>query len=244
MPALSPSSPATSATATAPTDVNFFLANLVGGRRQVYGVDTSLERSLGARGSATLQYSWKQAKGNSNSDESADLQGDILALDPRQPYMYGWLPGTIEHQVKLFGSARLWRRLEVGWLAYWSSGARYTEADIYRPTGSDIYFNHQLPDGSYVRTGNRKHPAWWTTDLRLATPSRSAGAPSSEASLDVYNLFDDQRAFLVEAGHNDPELAYGADRMLLAPRRSSSACGRRSERERRRLCGWRARYQT
>lgn len=201
-----------------PVGVNYFLANLVGAKRRAYGVDLGLDYSRDPRARISLQYSWKRAKGNSNSDEAADLQGDFLALDPRQPYMDGWLPGTIEHQVKLIASGRVWRGLDVGVVGYWSGGARYTEATIFRPTTHGIYYNFQRPDGSFVRTGDERQPSWWKTDLRLAYTFDTSRRFTLRATLDVYNVFDNQDVYLIEGGHNDPEFAFGEAKARVEPR--------------------------
>ena len=153
--------------ASGPTGVNYFLGNLVGGRRHAWGLDLALQRAFGDNWSSSLQYSYKRAMGNSNSNAAADLQGDFLALDPRQPYMYGTLPGTVAHQVKWFGSWLTPIGVELGWLYYWNSGAAFTEADIFRPASHAIYYNHQLPDGQWVRMGGETHPAYDQLDLRL-----------------------------------------------------------------------------
>lgn len=200
-------------------NVVFFLGNLVGGKRISEGIDLALTRRGRGVWSGTLQYSWKRARGNSNSDAAADLQGDFLALDPRQPYMWGPLPGTIEHQAKLFGSWRSPWRVELGGLVYWNDGAVFTEATRYRPTGSNILYNYQRPDGSYVRTGQQKHPGYTTVDLRLALPLR-LGRVDASLFVDVFNAFDEQGPLRVEESHNGAEFTiYREPRLLLEPRR-------------------------
>ena len=202
-----------------PGSVNYFLGNLVGGKRRAWGLDLSLERRFAGVWGASLQYSWKRAEGNSTSNGDANLQGDLIDLDPRQPYMYGPLPGTIEHQVKAFGSYRTPWNLELGALVYWNGGAVFTESDIFRPGSYDIYYNHRLPDGSYVRTGTERHPAYTTVDLRLgySIPNRRRGR--LRVILDVMNALDNQGPIRVEEAHNSPDFAYRAPRLLLAPRR-------------------------
>ena len=205
--------------ASGPGAVNYFLGNLVGGKRRAWGVDLSLERRFAGAWGASLQYSWKRAEGNSTSNGDANLQGDFLGLDPRQPYMYGPLPGTIEHQVKVFGSYRTRWGVEVGALVYWNGGAVFTESDIFRPGSYDIYYNHRLPDGSYVRAGTERQPAYTTVDLRFGytIPVRRAG--SFRLVLDVMNALDNQGPIRIEEGHNSPDFAYRAPRLLLEPRR-------------------------
>jgi hypothetical protein len=200
-------------------NVVFFLGNLVGGKRVTKGLDLALTRREHDNWSATLQYSWKSAKGNSNSDAAADLQGDFLFLDPRQPYMWGPLPGTIENQIKLFGAWRSPWKVEVGGLLYWNDGAVFTEATTHRPTGSNILYNYRRPDGTFVRTGQQKHPAYTTLDLRFALPLVTR-AGDVAFYLDVYNALDSQKAIRVEESHNAAEFTvYRESRLLLEPRR-------------------------
>ncbi|MCZ7649834.1 MAG: TonB-dependent receptor [Thermoanaerobaculia bacterium] len=200
-------------------NVVFFLGNLAGGKRITEGIDLALTRRARGAWTATLQYSWKQARGNSNSDAAADLQGDFVFLDPRQPYMWGPLPGTIENQAKLFGSWRTPWRVELGGLVYWNDGAVFTEALRWRPTGSNILYNYQRPDGSWVRTGQEKHPGYTTVDLRLALPVR-IGRVDASFFVDVFNALDEQDPIRVEESHNGAEFTtYREPRLLLEPRR-------------------------
>lgn len=203
-----------------PTNANFFLANLYGGKRRFKGVDVALYRRLENNWSAALQYSWEDFEGNSNSNASADLQGDFVALDPRQPWMYGHLPGSIDHQVKAFGSWRAPFGTEIGALFYWSSGAHFTESDIYKPTGSNIYMNHLLPDGTRVQTGAQTQPSYYTIDAQVRQTIRVRGPWQLALILDVFNVLNNQDPIRVEEGHNDPEFTvYGEARTLLLPRR-------------------------
>lgn len=201
-------------------DVVFFLGNLVGAERVTKGVDLALHRRERDGWSMGLQYSWKDAEGNSNSDAAADLQGDFLFLDPRQPYMKGPLPGTIENQAKLFGSWRTPWKLVLGGLVYWNDGAVFTEATRHRPTGSNILYNYRRPDGTFVRTGQQKHPGYTTVDLRLTLPVDFGTRVHADFYVDVLNALDDQSAIRVEESHNGAEFTtYQEPRLLLEPRR-------------------------
>jgi len=202
-----------------PVGANYFVGNLVGGKRETWGLDLSLERAFSATWGGSIQYSWKNAKGNSNSDGNTDLQGDFLNLDPRLDYMWGNLPGSIDHQLKLFGSYRTPIGVEIGTLIYWASGAHYTEADIFRPTSYGIIMNHKRPDGTYARTGDETQPSYYTVDLRLRYPWELPRGVVIDIFADVYNLLDNQDTLLVEEGYNSPDFAYGAPRVLLEPRR-------------------------
>lgn len=203
-----------------PTDVNYFLGNLVGGKREAWGLDLSVQRRFKGSWGGAVQYSYRRAKGNSNTNSAADLQGDFLDLDPRQPYMYGTQPGTIRHQVKVFGSWQSPIGPELGWLWYWNGGAAFTESTIFRPASHAIYYNHQAADGSYARTGDERHPSYDQLDLRLRQVFRLGKGLSLDLFLDVLNVLDDQSTIRVEEAHNHPEFTvYGEPRLLLEPRR-------------------------
>lgn len=202
-----------------PVGANYFVGNLVGAKRETWGLDLSLERAFSATWGGSIQYSWKDAKGNSNSDANTDLQGDFLNLDPRLDYMWGSLPGSIDHQLKLFGSYRTPIGLEIGTLIYWASGAHYTEADIFRPESYGIIMNHRRPDGTYARTGDEKQPSYYAVDLRLRYPWELPRGVIVDFFADVYNLLDNQDTLLVEEGYNHPEFGYGDTRVILEPRR-------------------------
>lgn len=133
--------------------------------------------------------------------------------------MWGYLPGSVDHQVELFGSYRTPIKLELGALLYWASGAHYTEADIFRPTSYNIIMNHKRPDGTYARTGDETQPSYYTVDLRLRYPWELSRGVVVDFFADVYNLLDNQDTLLVEEGYNHPEFGYGDTRVVLEPRR-------------------------
>lgn len=201
---------------------NFFLGNLYGAERETVGVDLALERRFSNNWAGSIQYSWKDAEGNTNSDANADLQGDLAELDPRQPYMYGNLPGTIPHQVKLYGMYRTPFNLEVGGLAYYSSGAYYTETDVLY---IGIHQNHDLTpangnDFEYTKMGAEQHPSYTLFDLKFRYLVPFRGDMAVDLFLDVYNALDNQQAIYLEQSHNDGTFTrYGEDRTLLEPRR-------------------------
>jgi hypothetical protein len=203
-----------------PGKINFFLANLLGAERRTNGIDLSLEKRFSNNWTGSIQYSWKDAKGNTNSDANADLQGDLVEVDPRQPYMYGRLPGTIPNQIKLYGMYRTPWNLEVGGLLYWSSGAYYTESDIQ----FGIHTNHDLTpanhdDFNYGQTGNAQHPSYQTLDLKFRYLLKF-NRIGTDLFLDVYNVFNNQDALYVTQAHNDTEFTtYGAAKTLIDPRR-------------------------
>lgn len=204
-----------------PGRVNFFLANLVGGKRDTDGVDLSLEKRYADDWTGSIQYSWKRGRGNTSSDGNADLQGDLLEVDPRLPYMNGRLPGVIPHQVKMFGSYRTPWNIEVGGLFYYSAGAYYTEGD--RAYG--IVIPHDLTpnnhtDFVYTKMGAEQHPSWYTFDAKFRYQLGMARGTGLDLFLDVYNVFNNQDVVFQEIVHNDADFkVQGEPRAVLDPRR-------------------------
>jgi hypothetical protein len=200
--------------------VNFYLGNVIGGERQTDGIDLAFERRFSGNWTANIQYMWRDAEGNITSDANADLVGDAIEYDPRQPYMNGRLQGSIDHQFKLYGMYRLPFNLEVGGLAYWNSGAHYTESEIFLPGQYDIYLPQPLANGSFADRGTETHPSYYTVDakLRYLVPVRRFNV---DLFLDIYNLTNNQDAIFVTQAHNDPDsnFPYQSDRVLLSPRR-------------------------
>lgn len=201
--------------------VNFYLGNVIGGKRRTNGLDLTLDRRFQDNWTASVQYAWRDAKGNITSDANADLVGDAIEFDPRQPYMYGKLQGSIDHQVKVYGMYRLPFNLEVGGLGYWNSGAHYTNSDIFLPGQYDIYLPHQLDAAGtqFSKRGTETHPSYYNIDakLRYLWQIRQIGV---DFFLDIYNLTNNQDVIFVEQAHNDPEFTvYQEDRALLSPRR-------------------------
>jgi hypothetical protein len=205
---------------------NFFLANAIGAERETTGIDLALERRFSGNWTTNIQYSWRDATGNLTSDGNADLVGDAIEYDPRQPYMNGTLQGTIQHQIKVYGNYRLPFNLEVGALAYWNSGAAYTKSEIFLPGQYDIYLPAPKADGTFEKRGTETHPSYMTVDakLRYLMPVRNFNV---DLFLDIYNLTNNQDAIYVTQAVNDTLVnqqgqqlfPYQSDRTLLAPRR-------------------------
>ena len=205
---------------------NFYLGNAIGAERQTDGLDLAFERRFSGNWTANIQYMWRNAEGNITSDANADLVGDAIEYDPRQPYMNGPLQGSIDHQVKLYGMYRFPFNLEVGGLAYWNSGAHYTESEIFLPGQYDIYLPLHRDDGTFARRGTETHPSYYTLDakLRYLVPVSRFNV---DLFLDIYNVTNNQDAIFVTQAHNDPNVnaaneplfPYQSDRVLLSPRR-------------------------
>ena len=202
-----------------PGQVNYFLANLIGAEREHTGLDLSLDKRFADRWAAGLQYSWRRGEGNTSSDANADFQGDLLELDPRQPYMNGRLPGTVPHSVKLFGSYMTPFNIEVGTLIYWSAGAYYTQGERAYGIVIPADINPDPNVTEFAKMGAEQHPNWYSMDLKFRYQlglMRSAGV---DLFFDVYNVMNRQDAIYQEIVVNDPEYAYGEVRSVLEPRR-------------------------
>jgi len=200
--------------------VNFYLANAIGAERETNGLDLALERRFSGNWTTSIQYSWRDATGNLTSDANADLVGDAIEYDPRQTYMQGDLQGSIDHQFKVYGMYRLPFNLEVGALAYWNSGAHYTESEIFLPGTYNIYLPQPLANGSFAKRGTETHPSYYNVDAKLRYLMQVSRV-GVDFFLDIYNLTNNQDAIFVTQARNDPDsnFTYQSDRTLLSPRR-------------------------
>jgi hypothetical protein len=150
-----------------PGEANYFLSNLIGAKRDIYGLDFELSKRFKDGSNIVFQYSYKYADGNSQSDGNADLQGDFISLDPRNDWMLGPTPGTIPHKIKIYGTWRTKIGLDIGALFYWNNGWKYTESYVFLPGRYDIYYNWSLGDNKYVQTGQEQTPAYFQIDLKF-----------------------------------------------------------------------------
>ncbi len=199
-----------------PSDANYFIANLIGAKRDTYGFDFELSKRFLNGSNITAQYSYKDARGNSVSDKEALHYGDMPEIDPRNPWMWGPLPGTIPHMVKLYGTFRTPFGLNIGSVIYWQSGIVYTES--WRE--KDDYLNWPLnPQWTELaKTGQERGPSWYNIDFKLSYPIRYRGT-SLELFLDIYNLTDNQAGWFVEPSRNNAQWAFGEVNQVLSPRR-------------------------
>ncbi|NIM91061.1 MAG: hypothetical protein GTO17_08950 [Candidatus Aminicenantes bacterium] len=200
---------------------NYFLSNLIGAKRDIYGFDFELSKRF-ANGSFIVgQYSYKRSKGNSQSDQNADLQGDFIHLDPRNPWMMGPTPGTIPHKIKIFGTFRTGFGLDIGALLYWNSGIIYTESYDFLPGRYSIYYNWPIEDrpNEYVQTGQEKTPGYYQLDLKLNYSLRLKDFATLQLFLDIYNITNNQAAIDVQYARNDKAWNYQETCEILLPMR-------------------------
>ncbi|WP_197493173.1 TonB-dependent receptor [Woeseia oceani] len=213
---------------TLPT-ANYFIATLAGGKREYQGVEVTWRkrRSADSNWFGLASYSYNDAKGNSNSDGNADLQGDFLYLDPRAPNVYGPQPGNIEHLVKLAGSYRWENGIEVGATYYWNSGTLYSETFSQYSRHTPIRVGTAYEDnGTTTRwlapgtVGSQKSPSYGTLDVRVKYVMDFADRYEAEFFLDIFNILDDQAVTRQQdLSGGDASYSFGEANDWVLPRR-------------------------
>jgi hypothetical protein len=200
---------------------NYFLSNLIGAKRDIYGVDFEVSKRWSSGSFAVAQYSFKHAKGNSQSDGNADLQGDFIEIDPRNPWMMGPTPGSIPHKIKLFGTYRTPFGLDVGALFYWISGIVFTESYDFLPGRYSIYLNWPLNDGwtDFVQTGQEIAPGYYQLDLKFNYTFRLMQTASLQLFCDIYNVTNNQAEIDIQYARNDKQWDYKQAVEILMPMR-------------------------
>ncbi len=192
-------------------DSNYVIATLEGGKRDYSGLEFTFRKHKSDNWQALASYTYNDAQGNSNSDGNADLQGDLLYLDPRAPNLYGEQPGNIEHLFKVAGSYSWDNGFEVGAIYNWNSGLIYsTTYSIY---GREIALrvDDAYEDGGVTTRwldsgvqGANSAGSYGTLDLRVKYATELSGY-NVEVFLDIFNALDDQ------AGIRSQALATGGD---------------------------------
>lgn len=202
---------------------NYVIATLAGGKREYTGIDVTFRKAMSNNWSMLASYTNGDAKGNTNSDSNADLQGDLEQLDPRVPGMFARQPGSIEHIFKVAGSYRWDNGLEVGGFYKWNSGLYYTTSEYfyrrYVPvgwSGVDVQDAASgIPDGTI---GANQTPAYGTLDLRVAYKHQFSNI-NTEFFLDVFNALDDQAVTAEEGRIDAPSLQPGDAKDWVLPQR-------------------------
>ena len=197
-----------------PVGTNNIVANVYGGKRVVYGFDFELAKRTLGNSSVVIQYSYKDARGNSVSNNDRGSQGNTPELDPRNPWMYGRQQGTIPHRVRVFGNYQLRFGLNVGVMLNWNAGTIYTEGYAYNRNWP---LNSQWTD--CVKTGLQQGPSWYQADLKFAYRFAIKNNMRAEVFLDVYNLTNNQQGINVEWTRMSTQYAYQQVNRVLNPRR-------------------------
>ena len=180
---------------------NYFIATLAGGIREYQGLEVTWRkrRSADSNWFALASYSYNDAKGNTNSDGNADLQGDFLYLDPRAPNVYGPQPGNIEHLLKVAGSYAWDNGVEVGLSYAWNSGTIYSETFSQYRRHTPIRVGTPYEDMGTTTAwlapntvGSQTSPSFGTLDARVKYVLEFGESYSAEFFLDIFNVLDDQ----------------------------------------------------
>ena len=208
---------------------NFVIATLAGGKRDYQGVELVFRKRFDHRWQMLTSYNWNHAKGNTNSDSSADFQGDVIYLDPRAPNQYGDQPGLIRHLFKGGASYAFDMGLQLGTTYRWNSGTlssrtfrsssrnlpnRVAAADAF--TFAGITTRWIEPDA----VGGLENPNWGTIDVRAQYVRDLVGRAQAQFFVDVFNIFDTQSAIRNQdllAGEGTIE--FGDPISWLSPRR-------------------------
>jgi hypothetical protein len=201
---------------------NYFLSNLIGAKRNIYGFDFELSKRFADGSFIVGQYSFKHSEGNSQSDGNADLQGDFIELDPRNDWMWGPTPGTIPHKIKIFGTYRTPFGLDIGALFYWNNGVIFTEAYDFLPGRYSIYYNWPIgtadnPD--YVKTGQEKTKGYYQIDLKFNYTLRIIEPAVLQFFVDIYNITNSQQSIDLQYARNDKNWDYKETCEILMPMR-------------------------
>src|SRR5690606_25785652 len=149
---------------------NYVLGTLAGGKREYRGREVVLQQQRSNNCMGQLSYTFNDAHGNTNSDGNADLQGDLIFLDPRAPNMWGRQPGNIKHQFKAFGTYFFDFGLELSAVFDWNSGYFFTPSTgLYGravPESDDPYeYDGVISDWIQAgQIGAYKAPSYYTFD--------------------------------------------------------------------------------
>jgi hypothetical protein len=179
---------------------NYVIATLAGGKRDYQGIEVSLTKAKRDNWSGSASYTYNDAKGNTNSDSTADFQGDWVALDPRAPNAYGPQPGNIKHQFKTYGTYFFDNGLELSGVFNWNSGVLYSKTQLissrYLPVMDASYVNGGVLDSwiSPGAVGSQTGPSYYTFDVRLKYQYKFGGSQKVEVFLDVFNVLNKQSA--------------------------------------------------
>ena len=183
---------------------NFVIATLAGGKRDANGFELSFRKRFERNWQWQAWYNYLSAKGNTNSDSSADFQGDVLFLDPRAPNQFGRQPGMVAHLFKTAGSYTFNFGLQLGAVVQANSGtiASRTAAIAGRnlPVQVDPSQNFEFAGIDPADTepwlapdsvGALANPAWGQVDLRAQYMLRVA-AVATELFVDLFNVTNSQ----------------------------------------------------
>lgn len=183
-----------------PTNVNYVLGTLPGGKRDYLGFEVTLQKFKTDNWQGMISYTNNDAWGNTSSDASADFAGDAIFLDPRAPNVWAPSPGSIRHQIKAFASYEFDFGLEVSSVFNWNSGALYTPGyasfSRYLPEQVEDAYEFEGITANWVAPnsiGSAQAPSYYTLDMRLKYV-KEMPVGDVEFFLDVFNVLNQQSA--------------------------------------------------
>ena len=213
---------------------NFVIGTLFGGKRDANGVEFAFRKRFDNNWQWQASYNFLDADGNTNSDSSADFQGDVLYLDPRAPNQFGRQPGTIKHLFKTAGSYTFNFGLQLGAVAQFNSGtvASRTALASGRNLPEQVLAGAELRV-RWHRSGRRLEPwlapgavggltneAWGQLDLRAQYVYHFRRV-ATEFFVDLFNVTDSQSTIRNQdllAGSGRHGVRRGAALRAAAPR--------------------------
>jgi hypothetical protein len=206
---------------------NFVIGTLAGAKRDWDGIELVFRKRFADRWQALASYTYADAMGNSNSDANADLQGDIIELDPRAPGMWARQPGMIEHLAKVGGSYTFDFGLQLGGTFGWNSGTvasrtyyQYRRNSPLRVDEPYLFGGHTTRWTADDAVGTLENDSWYTFDFRGAYTLGLGQNFALELFLDVFNITDNQAAVRNQdllAGNAG--IAFGEPLQWVPPRR-------------------------
>ena len=212
---------------------NFVIGTLAGGKRDANGLEVAFRKRFDRNWQWQASYNYLNAKGSTNSDSSADFQGDVLYLDPRAPNQFGRQPGMVAHLFKTAGSYTFNFGLQLGAVVQANSGSiasrtaaiagrnlpvQVAPEDNFEFAGIDPA--HTEPWLAPDAVGAITNPAWGQLDLR-AQYVVSFASLSTELFVDLFNVTNSQATIRTQdlvAGQGT--VAFGDGLLFNPPRRA------------------------
>jgi hypothetical protein len=209
---------------------NFFIATLPSAAFRDYrGVELIFRKRFSDNWQTIASYNFADQEGNSVSDSTADLAGDVLWLDPRAPNVTGTLPGLVEHLFKVAGSYSWDNGFQAGAAYRWNSGVhlnttgallfdRSVPVRVAAPFAFAGINNQRWLDEGVV--GAIESDAYGSLDLRGSYLWNVTERMEVDVFVDVFNALDQQDTTRIQdvvGGANG--VAFGEGVTFVDPRR-------------------------
>lgn len=185
-------------------EVNFFLGNLLGAKREYRTLDLTLTRKFKNNWGGFISGSLVDATGNSLSSGNADFQGDLAVWDPRLPYTNGKLEGSVDWLVK----ANAYYKFDNGLMfaVTFNANSGYHFSNGLVSSGRVLQRWPTLTAATVNKfwtpaLGEYRTPSVNTTDLRVQY-TRKFGKITGEVWADIFNVFNTQNPVSLAEGTN------------------------------------------